>query len=80
MEFDLDYTDENCISSTSPGNLTCADLLQNANYTGANCTCVKNFTLENDFQVCRCSSSSSVWIDRFEMFFVRAMFISITVW
>ncbi|CAF0830486.1 unnamed protein product [Adineta steineri] len=47
-EFDLDYTDTNCIS-TSVANTTCADVLAKANYTGQSCTCVKSFTLDTDF-------------------------------
>ena len=37
--------------STTQSGLTCAQVLQNANYTGVSCTCSKNFTLDNDFNV-----------------------------
>jgi hypothetical protein len=52
LEYDLDYTDVNCNSSIAPGT-TCADVLQNANYTGASCTCTINFTLDASFNVRR---------------------------
>ncbi len=50
LEYDLDYTDTNCLQSGT--NQTCADYLQGLNYTGANCTCTINFQLDNDFNVC----------------------------
>ncbi|UJR38578.1 hypothetical protein I4U23_031244 [Adineta vaga] len=49
LEFDLDYTDKNCMSLTTPTS-TCADVLEKANYTGATCTCQTNFTLDKDFE------------------------------
>ena len=49
LEFDLDYTDENCISTTN--NQTCAQVLQNANYTGVSCSCIQSFELKEDFTV-----------------------------
>ncbi|CAF1579096.1 unnamed protein product [Adineta ricciae] len=49
LEFDLDYTDTNCIS-LNVSNTTCADVLAQANYTGASCTCQKSFTLDKDFE------------------------------
>lgn len=51
LEIDLDYTDENCKSS--PTGLTCAQILQNANYTGAACNCSYTFELKEDFTVNR---------------------------
>lgn len=48
LEFDLDYTDTNCVSSSSPGS-TCAQVLQNTNFNGSSCTCMKNFTLSQEF-------------------------------
>jgi len=50
LEYDLDYTDTNCLQSGT--NQTCADYLQGQNYMGANCTCSINFQLDNDFNVC----------------------------
>lgn len=49
FEFDIDYTDSNCISST--GNLTCADVLQRSNFSGASCRCTKTITLDKDYTV-----------------------------
>lgn len=51
LEYDLDYTDTNCIKSNE-SNMTCASFLENTNYTGQSCTCFKNFTLDEDFTVC----------------------------
>lgn len=48
LEYDLDYTDTNCISTADPSR-TCADVLQRANYTGVSCTCVKTFNLDKTF-------------------------------
>lgn len=53
LEYDLDYTDTNCISlNVTNQNQTCADYLQAANNSGISCTCVINFQLDNDFKVC----------------------------
>lgn len=49
LEYDLDYTDDNCISINSTSGQTCAQVLQNANYSGVSCQCVKNFTIDKDF-------------------------------
>jgi len=48
LEYNLDYTDENCKSS-STSSKTCADVLREANFTGATCTCTINFRLDRDF-------------------------------
>ncbi|UJR07615.1 hypothetical protein I4U23_011904 [Adineta vaga] len=48
LEYDLDYTDTNCISTTG-GNVTCADILQRSNYTGAKCTCTIPIKLDKPF-------------------------------
>ncbi|CAF1214551.1 unnamed protein product [Adineta steineri] len=48
LEYDLDYTDTNCISSTG-GNVTCADVLRSNNFTGASCNCTKTITLEQSY-------------------------------
>jgi len=50
LEYDLDYTDTNCISA-NVANTTCADVLQRNNYTGVSCLCTKNFTLDKAFNV-----------------------------
>jgi len=50
LEYDLDYTDDNCISTTG-SNVTCADVLKNNNYTGASCICTKTITLDKPFTV-----------------------------
>jgi hypothetical protein len=50
LEYDLDYTDTNCISlNVTNENQTCADYLQAHNYSGVSCACVINFQLDNDF-------------------------------
>jgi hypothetical protein len=48
LEYDLDYTDTNCISSSQP-NTTCADFLKRNNYTGSSCLCTKTITLDQPF-------------------------------
>ena len=77
MEFDLDYTDENCISVNVTGNVTCAQFLREKNYTGASCTCVIPLTLTEDYRVGsnrgEREKNSCRWL-------FRAMFISIMVW
>jgi len=50
LEYDLDYTDTNCISMNGT-NATCADILQRSNYTGVSCTCQKSFRLDKSFNV-----------------------------
>lgn len=51
LEYDLDYTDENCMSTNaSQSGQSCAQVLQKANYTGISCRCVKNFTLDKSFE------------------------------
>ncbi|CAF0818235.1 unnamed protein product [Rotaria sordida] len=48
LEHDIDYTDTNCMSTTA-ANTTCAQALENANYTGQTCTCRINFALDKSF-------------------------------
>jgi len=49
LEYDLDYTDTNCMSVNSTSSITCADVLKTNNYTGVSCTCQKTFTLDKPF-------------------------------
>lgn len=48
LEYNLDYTDENCISNST--NTTCANYLQTTNYTGQKCFCTKTFELDQNFE------------------------------
>lgn len=51
LEYDLDYTDDNCLSQNGSSiGQPCSQVLQRANYTGVSCRCVKNFTLDKNFE------------------------------
>ncbi len=41
------------MTSTGGGNITCAQYLEQQNYTGATCNCTISFTLDQSFDVCR---------------------------
>ncbi|CAM4825655.1 unnamed protein product [Rotaria magnacalcarata] len=49
LEYDIDYTDSNCMSTTN-SSVTCADVLERANYNGTTCYCETKFTLDTTFE------------------------------
>ena len=63
LEYNLDYTDDNCWSNL--WNMTCEDYLKSTNYSGQTCSCMHSFQLDQDFEVC-------FWLIRIEIMIVES--------